>query len=111
MDDIIQSVRQLIGSGNLDEAECVLNDALQQNPDSQELLTLHAELSLKLGTTFWEKGDVEKALELKTLLLLFFKYIQGGVVNKDFSKSLFKCQKTILKPLKVCLCHPGERIN
>jgi predicted negative regulator of RcsB-dependent stress response len=86
MDDNILNIKRLIDSGNLDEAERALTNALEQNPDSQELLNIQAELSLKLGSTFWEKGDVEKALELKTLLLLFLT--MGGVERGFSNKSL-----------------------
>lgn len=65
MDNVNNSIKKLIDSGKLDEAEVVLHKALKDKPDDPELLKILSELSLRIGSQFWEKGDVEKALEGK----------------------------------------------
>lgn len=51
MDNRIADVKKLIDSGKLEETELALSKTLEQNPDSQ-LLTLQAELKLKIGTQY-----------------------------------------------------------
>lgn len=63
MDIKINTIRQLINLAEFDEAERVLTEALNQNPNSVELLNLKAELSLKLGSTLWEKGEIDRSLD------------------------------------------------
>ncbi len=40
MNNLVQNIRQLIDSGKFDEVGRILNNALNQNPDSEELLNL-----------------------------------------------------------------------
>ncbi|NWF75664.1 MAG: glycosyltransferase [Nitrospirae bacterium] len=63
MDIKINTIRQLINLAEFDEAERFLTEALNQNPNSVELLNLKAELSLKLGSTLWEKGEIDRSLD------------------------------------------------
>ncbi|MEW6003160.1 MAG: tetratricopeptide repeat protein, partial [Nitrospirota bacterium] len=65
MDDI----EKLIDSKKFEEAELALSDAINQNPDSPDLLNLQADLKLKMGSLYWEKGDIDKALENLTRAL------------------------------------------
>lgn len=65
----MKEIKKLIDSERLEEAELALSDAIKQNPDSTELLNLQAELKLKMGSIYWEKGDVETALEYLTKAL------------------------------------------
>ncbi len=69
MDDLKQKIQQLINSGNFSEAESLLVNALNEEPDSTELLNLKADVYLKLGEDLWNKEDVENALDYFTQAL------------------------------------------
>jgi glycosyltransferase involved in cell wall biosynthesis len=65
----ITEIRKLIDLGNLEGAERTLEKSLKQAPDSTELLDLQAEISLKLGSSLWKKGDVDRAIDYLTKAL------------------------------------------
>ena len=69
MNNNIAEIKKLIESGEFEKAESALLTALKANPDSSELPDLHADLALKMGSQFWDMGDIDKALEYLTKAL------------------------------------------
>lgn len=86
MNDAVDIIRQLINLGKFEEAERSLKEVLNQNPNSVELLNLQAELSLKLGSAFWEKGEVDRSLDY------LIKALEINPYNRNV---VFKCGEVL----------------
>lgn len=82
----MKEIKRLIEARKLDEADIALSNALKQNPDSPELLNLQAEMYLKTGALYWEKGDTDNAIEY------FAKALE---MNPFERKTVLKCGEVL----------------